>query len=143
MGRKPVNGRCCPNAECDFHRKTNAGNIIRHSFYKRKDGRRRRYRCKACGTTFSASTGTIYHGLHSSRGEFDHVAQLSVEGMSKSAIARTARKAWNRIAGLRSLPVLRESSTTTWCPGPGTLTAAPPRVKSPKNTRVRIASQSY
>ncbi len=38
MARKPVTGRCCPNVECDFHGKTSAGNIIRHSFYKRKDG---------------------------------------------------------------------------------------------------------
>ncbi len=98
MARKPVTGRCGPNVECDFRGKTSAGNIILHSFYKRKDGRRRRYRCTACGRTFSANTGTIYERLHCSRDEFDHVAQLSVEGMNKSSIARVTRRAWNTIA---------------------------------------------
>ena len=54
MARKPVTGRPCPNVECDLTGERNAGNIVRHSFYKTRDGRRRRYRCKACSKTFSA-----------------------------------------------------------------------------------------
>ena len=56
VARKPVTGWCCPNVECNFHGKASAGNIIRHSFNKRKDRRRRRDRCTACGKTFSANT---------------------------------------------------------------------------------------
>ena len=76
----------------------NAGNIIRHSLYRRRDGVRRRYRCKTCGKTFSANTSTIYQGLHCSRDEFDRVAQLSVEVVNKSAISRVSGRSWSTIA---------------------------------------------
>ncbi len=98
MARTPVTGRSCPNVECDLTGERNAGNIVRHSFYPRRDGRRRRYRCKACGKTFSANTDTIYQGLHCSRDEFDRVAQLSVEGVNKSAISRVSGRAWSTVA---------------------------------------------
>ena len=52
MKRKPVNDRCCMNPDCPLHGQLGKGNIIRHSFYKTSQGRRRRYLCKACEKSF-------------------------------------------------------------------------------------------
>ena len=38
--------------------KAGKGNIVLHGFLRLKRGRRRRYRCKACGRTFVSSLGT-------------------------------------------------------------------------------------
>ncbi len=85
MSRK---NRVCPNRTCPHFRQPRQGNIIRHSFYKTSQGRRRRYRCKACGRTFSSTYGTAYYRLQRSRAFFDSVATMSVNGVGKSAIAR-------------------------------------------------------
>ena len=85
MSRK---NRVCPNRNCPHFRQPGQGNIIRHSFYKTRQGRRRRYRCKACGRTFSSTWGTAYYRLQRSRAFFDSVATMSVNGVGKSAIAR-------------------------------------------------------
>ena len=71
--------------------------VIRHGFYKTKAGKRRRYRCCTCGRTFGSSTNTAYHRLQHRRTTFDEVAALSVEGVSKSAIARVKRIGWNTV----------------------------------------------
>ncbi len=96
--KSPVARIACPNRECSKHGKVNRGNIALHGFSKLKRGRRRRYRCKACGKTFSATTGTAYEGLQHSMRAFDRVAAMSVEGVSKSAIARLERLSWNTVA---------------------------------------------
>jgi IS1 family transposase/transposase-like protein len=77
--------------------KARAGKIIRHGFYRTKWGRRRRFRCRACGKTFCTSIPTPYHRLQHRRATFDEVAALSVEGLNKSAIARVKRIAWNTV----------------------------------------------
>jgi transposase len=75
------------------------GNITRHGFFKLKHGsRRRRYRCTACGKTFASTQGTPYRRLHCTRRDFDEVAVMSVEGVSRSAIARIKRVPWNTVA---------------------------------------------
>jgi len=89
--RRPVNSRACPNPDCELQGKLGQGNITRHSFFKHKRGRRRRYHCGACGKTFSSrtQTQTPYHRLHHRVRTFDEVVAMSVDGASKSAIART------------------------------------------------------
>ena len=87
----------CPNENCPHFRKHRQGNIIRHSFYKTRQGRRRRYRCKDCGRTFSSTFGTAYYRLQSSRICFDDVATMSVNGIGKSAISRIKRLSWNTV----------------------------------------------
>ena len=82
----------CPNAAC-----TPSAPVVRHGFYKTKFGKRRRYRCRGCGKTFCSTAGTPYHRLQHRRSTFDDVAALSVEGVSKSAIARVKRIAWNTV----------------------------------------------
>ena len=88
MSRK---NRVCPNRTCAHFRQPGQGNIVRHSFYKTSQGRRRRYRCKACDRTFSSTCGTAYYRLQWSRATFDFVATMSVNGVGKSAIARIRR----------------------------------------------------
>ncbi len=82
---------CCPNPECSH------GNVVRYGYYKTKSGKRRRYRCTTCRKTFCAARGTPYYRLQHRRSSFDEVAALSVEGVSKSSIARVKGLAWNTV----------------------------------------------
>ena len=88
MTRNPVGSIACANEQCSKHGKPDQGNIVLHGFSKLKRGRRRRYRCRVCGKTFGATSGTPYKRLQYPLRAFDRVAALSVEGMNKSAIAR-------------------------------------------------------
>jgi len=88
----------CPNDECDRRGRHDAVNVVLHGYSKVKGGRRRRYRCTACGKTFGATTGTPYKRLQHSMRSFDRVAALSVEGVNKSAIARLEGLSWNTVA---------------------------------------------
>ena len=87
----------CANKDCPLAGNAAAGRVVRHGFYRTKWGRRRRYRCQACGKTFWTNTGTPYHRLQHRRATFDEVAALSVEGLNKSAIARVKQIAWNTV----------------------------------------------
>src|SRR5262245_43096982 len=84
----------CPNKACP---PASPGRIMRYGFYKTSSGKRRRYRCRRCGKTFCANTGTPYHRLQHRRSTFDEVAALSVEGLNKSD-ARVKHIAWNTVA---------------------------------------------
>ena len=94
----PRQQRFCPNTKCQLCGQSGEGNIIRYGFFGLKRGKRRRYRCKTCGQTFCSTTGTVYHRIHRSRDTFDEVCSLSVEGVSKSAIARVKRLSWNTVS---------------------------------------------
>jgi transposase-like protein len=87
----------CPDRRCSRSRKSTAGSIVRHGFYKTTRGKRRRYQRRTCGKTFCSSTRTPYYRLQHRRTVFDEVAALSVEGLNKSAIARVKRIAWNTV----------------------------------------------
>ncbi len=88
MKKKPH----CPNPAC-----SKSASVILHGFFKTKSGRRRRYRCTSCAKTFCSTQDTPYYRLQHRRSTFDEVAALSVEGVSKSAIARVKRLAWNTV----------------------------------------------
>ena len=79
-----------PAGECQKHHC--------YGFYNTNLGKRRRYRCRCCGKTFCANTGTPYYRLQHRRATFDEVVALSVEGLNKSAIARVKQIAWNTVA---------------------------------------------
>ena len=87
----------CSNSKCIYFRLLGKENIILHSFYKTRQGKRRRYRCKECGKTFSSTYGTAYYRLQSSRTSFDEVATMSVNGIDKSSISRIKNLSWNTI----------------------------------------------
>ena len=79
---------CCTNPDCSHKNKFDAGNIVKHSYYKTKHGRRRRFSCKICRKTFCSTHGTSYYRLHKSKKDFDEVAAMSVEGINQSSISR-------------------------------------------------------
>ena len=54
-----------------------------------------RYRCLACGGTFSNRIDSAYFRLRCSAVTFDRVARFSVEGMSRSAIACVEGVSWH------------------------------------------------
>ena len=87
----------CPNQDCPHFNRFGDENITCHSFYKTRQGRRRRYRCKECGKTFSSTYGTAYYRLQNSRASFDQVATMSVNGIDKSSISRIKNLSWNTI----------------------------------------------
>lgn len=98
MSRNSTHAIACPNEQCSDHGKLGAGNIVLHGFSKVKWGKRRRYRCKECGKTFGATTGTPYKRIQHPMRAFGRVAALCVEGVNKSAIARIERLSWNTVA---------------------------------------------
>lgn len=95
--REPVNDRCCSNPTCRFIGQFGANNITANRSYLVKGDRRARYLCGDCGSTASETYGTPYYKLRCTKGQFDRVASLRVEGMSKSAIARVERRGWNTV----------------------------------------------
>ena len=103
MKYKPVRDRCCQNEKCQDHSKFGEGNIIRHSKYKTRQGRRRRYLCKTCKKTFCSTKGTPYYRLHKPRSVFDEVVQMTVEGVGISSISRIKCFSWNTIASWQYL----------------------------------------
>lgn len=55
MQRKSVRSPSCPNPKCTFHGQFGKQNIVRHGFFTLERGKRRRYRCNACGKTFAST----------------------------------------------------------------------------------------
>ena len=78
----------CPNATCAVQEAAAIHRVRRHGFYRLKRGRRRRYRCRNCDRTFSRTTHTSYYRLRSSQPKLERITSMSVEGLSRSAIAR-------------------------------------------------------
>ena len=97
MKRSKESTRSCPNPDCSLRGRAGKGNIIRHSFYITSQGRRRRYRCKQCGRTFSSTHGTPYYRLHKPRSLFDEVVGMCVHGLAISTMARIKRMAWGTV----------------------------------------------
>src|SRR5450759_1699091 len=87
----------CPDEKCRSRPTSSLAIIICFGFYQTRWGKRRRFRCKGCGRSFCRSSGTVYHRLQHRRAMFDQVAALSVDGVSKSAIARVQQIAWNTV----------------------------------------------
>jgi transposase-like protein/IS1 family transposase len=87
----------CPNQKCLTRTNSSVGMFIRLGFYQTHWGKRRRFRCRGCGRTFCRNSDTVYHRLQHCRARFDQVAALSVEGVSKSVIARVQQIAWNTV----------------------------------------------
>ena len=98
MKRSKESNRTCPNPNCCLKGRLGKGNIIRHSFYITRQGRRRRYRCKECGRTFSSTRGTPYYRLHKAlvheselarnepESQVHHLPRAYDDGLPRSAI---------------------------------------------------------
>jgi transposase-like protein len=97
MKKSATTGPACPSEGCDGKGASGRGHVVLHGYSRVKWGRRRRYRCTACGRTFGSTTGTPYKGLQHPKAKFDRVAAMSVEGISKSGIARIEHLDWNTV----------------------------------------------
>lgn len=65
--KKPKNwNQPCPNPSCSHYRLQNRGNISAISTYLTQSGKRRIFRCKLCGTTFSETRETVFFDLRTS-----------------------------------------------------------------------------
>lgn len=84
----------CPRRSCSRQRAP----ARPYGWLNTRHGRRRRYRCPACSTTFSRTTGTaLYRIQHAHRRVF-RVLDLRMEGVSIAAIARLEGISWNTAA---------------------------------------------
>src|SRR5438270_191821 len=72
----------CPNLDCIARGKSGEGNIISHG------KKRARYRCKTCGTTFSAQAGTMFEGLRKPKALIVIVVTLLAYGCPIQAIVQ-------------------------------------------------------
>lgn len=83
-------GDFCPNKGCRDYGKQQLNqekpNVIKHGF-SRQDVQR--YRCKTCGRTFCARTGTIFHGRRTAEADIIECLKLVAEGVRISSISRS------------------------------------------------------
>ena len=87
----------CPNLECPARGQVDKGNVGIHS------RREQRYRCRVCGRTFAARTGTVLYRLQISADTVIQVITLLAYGCPVAAIVqafgfdeRTVRAWWQR-----------------------------------------------
>ena len=78
-------GTFCPNEECHQYAKVDEGNLIK--FGKSKQGVQR-YQCKSCGTTFTATRGTLFYRKHTPLKDILETLALVAEGVRISSLAR-------------------------------------------------------
>ena len=85
----------CAFPDCPSHRSGRRARIARHSLLRTKLGVRQRRRCKSCGRTFLATTGTIYHRLRHKQETLDRVVSMAAEGVSKTSTSRALGVSWS------------------------------------------------
>ena len=90
MRRLAQVGDFCPNSSCSNHDQCagegSPGIIIKHG--KTRSGRQR-FRCKACGSSFTSSKGTLfYRKRNSEKTIIDALSQIA-EGSRISSVSRT------------------------------------------------------
>ena len=80
-------GMFCPNKTCESYGLFGQGNIIVISTYMTQSGRRRIFRCKLCGETFSETRGTIFYDLRTEEEKVLLTLKLLLKRMSITDIA--------------------------------------------------------
>jgi transposase-like protein len=78
-------GTFCPNAECPHYAEVDEGNLIKYG--KSRQGVQR-YQCKSCGTTFSATRGTLFYRKHTPLKDILETLALVAEGVRISSLSR-------------------------------------------------------
>jgi transposase-like protein len=81
-------GEFCPNAECLEKRKPQSIRQTHIEKYGLTQAGRQRYRCIACGRTFTATTGTLFYRRRTSAADILETLALIAEGSRVSSIAR-------------------------------------------------------
>jgi transposase-like protein len=78
-------GTFCPKKECRHYAKVDEGNLIK--FGRSRQGVQR-YRCKSCGTTFTATRGTLFYRKHTPVKDILETLALLAEGVRISSLSR-------------------------------------------------------
>ncbi len=77
----------CPNKECEIYGQMNKGNIISQSTYETQSGKRRIFKCKCCGQSFSETRDTVFFDLKSPEEKVIMVLKMILMQVSLSAIS--------------------------------------------------------
>jgi len=80
-------GMFCPNKACESYGLFGQGNIVVISTYMTQSGKRRIFRCKLCGETFSETRGTIFYDLRTEEERVLLTLKLLLKRMSITDIA--------------------------------------------------------
>jgi len=88
MNKPKIKDLYCPNQECSHFGLKERGNIVGFGKYPSKHGRRRRYLCTTCNSTFSERAQTIFHGLHTDEKTILRALTTLVECGSLRAVSR-------------------------------------------------------
>jgi len=90
MRRLSQVGDFCPNSSCSNHDQCagegSPGIIIKHG--KTRSGRQR-FRCKACGSSFTSSKGTLFYWKRNSEKTIIDALSQIAEGSRISSVSRT------------------------------------------------------
>ncbi len=78
-------GQFCPNEECNDYGQVDRGNLVR--FGHNPNGSQR-YRCKACGKTFTETRGTLFYRRRTPRKEILETLALLADGVRISSLSR-------------------------------------------------------
>ena len=110
MSQLAQTGQFCPNPNCDRFNNTHDHALIKHGQTKQD---KQRYRCKACGKTFSENKGTIFYGKQKPPDLIIETLLLIAEGTgirprlaSKTSIPKQCSP-----GSKRPLPMPKKSST--------------------------------
>jgi transposase-like protein len=78
-------GTFCPEKGCQHYAEVGMANIIK---YGRSRQGVQRYQCKSCGTTFSATRGTLFYRKHTPVKDILETLALLAEGVRISSLSR-------------------------------------------------------
>ncbi len=78
-------GTFCPKKECQYYAKVGMGNLIK--FGRSRQGVQR-YHCKSCGSTFTATRGTLFYRKRTPLKDILETLALLAEGVRISSLSR-------------------------------------------------------
>jgi transposase-like protein len=85
MQRLASAGTFCPNESCQHYARVDEGNLIK--FGRSRQGIQR-YQCKSCGSTFTATRGTLFYRKRTPVGDILETLALLAEGVRISSLSR-------------------------------------------------------
>jgi transposase-like protein len=101
-GRKPCSDLskvACPNPNCPDFNQPGAPGLVANGTYLTQSGQGHRYRCRTCGQSFCARSGSAFHDLRTPEEKIITALKLLVKGVT---IRRTAELLGTQPAVIRA-----------------------------------------